>query len=94
MDIGNGKSTVKYSGKNLLKNIENRSHQLPKSFELPQRIYIHVSQHDEPLTEAMMDFMYRRFGVSHMSFFCMYFDSLQEGCAGRGSDDNRASNRE
>ena len=79
VDLGGGKSTVKYSGKNLLKNIENRSRQLPKSFELPQRIYIHVSRHDEPLTEALMDFMFRRLGISPIGFMSMYCDVCRRG---------------
>jgi hypothetical protein len=79
VDLGEGKSTVRYSGKNLFKNIENRSRRLPKSFELPQRVYIHVSQHDEPLTEAMMGFMFRRLSISPIGFMTMYCDVCRRG---------------
>lgn len=43
----NGSTSVRLSGKALLKNIENRSWPLPKGFEVPQRIYIHVGKRED-----------------------------------------------
>jgi len=39
-----GSTRVEFSGKVRLKDIENRKWPLPKSFEVPQRVYIHASK--------------------------------------------------
>jgi len=79
VDIGGGKSKVEYSGKNLFKNIENRSRPLPKSLEIPQRIQIHVGLRDVPLTDELMDFIHKRIGVAPASFLEMYFAVYRKG---------------
>lgn len=44
VDLGNGLSTVRPSGKAILKDIENRRWPLPQWFKTPQRVAVHAGQ--------------------------------------------------
>jgi hypothetical protein len=66
-----GSSSVKDSGKVILKNIENRGWALPKDFTLPQRIYIHISTRPVLIEEAL-DFCVGKLGLPIFPIMLMY----------------------
>lgn len=73
-----GSSSVKDSGKVILKNLENRNWPLPKNFELLQRIYVHVSKRDDPI-EEVLDFCVKKLKLPAMSIMMMYSNLLPRG---------------
>ena len=53
VDNGDGTTSVKDSGKVILKDVENRSWALPAGFTLPQRIMVHVSKREDDISSVM-----------------------------------------
>jgi hypothetical protein len=53
VDNGDGTTSVKDSGKVLLKDVENRSWALPSGFTLPQRIMVHVGKREDDIDHVM-----------------------------------------
>ena len=72
-----GSSSVKDSGRVVLKNLENRNWALPKNFALPQRIYVHCSTRYDPI-EEVLDF-FRKLGLPYGSAMMMYSNRLPRG---------------
>lgn len=72
-----GSSRVEDSGKVVLKNLENRDWVLPKGFELPQRIYIHVGKKEAPIEEVLD--IFHKLGLPFFSAMMMYSNQLPKG---------------
>jgi hypothetical protein len=72
-----GSSSVKDSGKVVLKNIENRNFPLPKSLELPQRICVHCSTREDPIEEVLE--IFHKIGLPYGSAIMMYSKLLPHG---------------
>ena len=76
VDLGGGRSTVKFSNKAILKDIENRDWPLPRDFELPQRIYVHAPKTVDG--DAMYWLM--KMGFAPMMVMMLYSDKIPKGC--------------
>jgi hypothetical protein len=77
VDIGDGRSIVKDSGKVILKDVENREWPLPSWFRLPQRIQIHVGRKEDPI-EGVLEFIHKR-GLPLMPIISAYSKLLPRG---------------
>lgn len=77
-DNPNGTQRVEDSGKVILKDIENRDWPLPPWFELPQRIYIHVSKKPDDM-QAVMEFTIGKIGLPAMPIILSYSTRLPRG---------------
>jgi hypothetical protein len=75
VDLGDGTSTVKLSGRVAIKDIENRSWPIPKWFKLPQRIYVHAGQKRDE--EALM-WLFKK-GFAPMVVLSLYSDKVPVG---------------
>lgn len=79
VDLGEGRSTVKYSGKSVLKDIENRDWAIPSWFKLPQRIYVHVGKREDNSLEAIWDLTCRKIGLPMWTVLQMQSPLLGRG---------------
>lgn len=79
VDNGDGTQRIEYSGKRLMKDVENRSWPVPQKMAMPQRIYIHVSLRDAPFDDELIDFCCRKIGIPIVGLMMMYFDVCRRG---------------
>jgi len=75
VDLGNGISTVKLSGKAVIKDIENRGWPIPSWFELPQRIMVHAPKKRD---EEAMKWLFNK-GFAPMLVMALYTDKIPVG---------------
>ena len=78
VDNGDGTTSIKDSGKVILKDIENRGWALPPGFKLPQRIQIHISKTFDPI-EEVMDFCIGKLGLPWFSIISSFSNNLPRG---------------
>ena len=78
VDLGEGRSTVEYSGKVFLKNIENRSWKLPAWFKVPQRIYVHSGKREDD-SEATFKFLFEKGLATPIVALCLFSSKLGRG---------------
>lgn len=74
-----GTTRLEPSGRVIIKNIENRAWPLPKGFEVPQRIYIHVGKREDRLTDEIFYFCCKRVGLPLGGLMAMYSKYLARG---------------
>ena len=70
-------SRIEDSGKVILKNCENRDWALPKGFELPQKIYVHVGKKKAPIEEVLD--LFHKLELPFFSAIMMYSNLLPSG---------------
>lgn len=73
----NGSTSVKDSGKVILKDIENRDWPIPTWFKLPQRIQVHVGKREDPI-EGALDLAHK-IGLPYGSIMLSYSKFLPRG---------------
>jgi len=75
VDLGEGRSAVKLSGKVVVKDIENRDWPIPPSFSLPQRIYVHTPKKRD---DSAMKWLFEK-GFAPMMVLALYSDKVPTG---------------
>jgi len=78
VDNRDGSTSVKISDKVIIKDVENRNWKVPESFELPQRIYIHVGRRDDDIG-AVLELCVGKLGLPAFSILMSYSKRLPRG---------------
>jgi len=78
VDNGDGMTSIKDSGKVIIKDIENRDWPLLAWFKIPQRIQVHVSKRDDPI-KGVLQFCVGKLGLPAFSIIMSYSTRLPHG---------------
>lgn len=78
VDNGDGTTSVKDSGKVIIKDVENRDWPIPQRFKLPQRVYVHVGKKEDDI-DTVMSFTVGKLHLPAFSIMMSYSKRLPRG---------------